>query len=511
LRAIAGGGKNARLQFRVSSEDPCFIPRPKERPAMTELCDLSAVELRRLIGAKAISPVELLDSCLARIDHANPKWNAVVALDRESARAQAEAAEQAVMNGDELGRLHGLPVGIKDLNETEGLVTTFGSPLFKDYVPPRDDFLVSRLRAAGGLIFAKTNTPEFGAGANTVNDVYGFTGNALDPDKTASGSSGGSAVALALGMVPLASGSDLGGSLRTPAAYNGVVGFRPGSGLVAEPARPLAWWPLSVDGPMGRDVADMAMMLSVLAAQDPSDPLSCGVQAEDFAALRPDDLSSLRVAVSEDLGFAPIDNDIRRIFRERVAAFSGLFAACEDRDPPLRGSNRVFEVLRAVGFLANFKKLLDQSPDQVGPNVTANTRFGLEMSALDVAEATMEHGRIYRRFLRFMEEFDILIAPTASVPPFEQGILYPDTINGKPLETYISWIGITYGITLTAHPVVVLPCGLDHTGMPFGIQLVGRRGGEAALISAAMSLERELAKIAECRRPLPNLSRTASA
>jgi Asp-tRNA(Asn)/Glu-tRNA(Gln) amidotransferase A subunit family amidase len=175
----------------------------------------------------------------------------------------------------------------------------------------------------------------------------------------------------------------------------------------------------------------------------------------------------------------------------------------------LQGSDRVFEVLRAVGFLANFKKLLDQTPDQVGPNVTNNTKLGLGMSALDVAEAMVEHGRIYRRFLRFMRDYDILIAPTASIAPFDKGVLYPETINGKPLKTYISWIGITYGITLTAHPVVVLPCGLDHTGMPFGIQLVGRRGGEAALISAAMALETELGQIEECKRPVPDLAKLA--
>ena len=475
---------------------------------MSELCDLSAVDLRRLIGAKAISPVELLESCLARIEAANPTWNAIVALDRDAAYAQARAAEQAVMDGAPLGPLHGLPVGIKDLNETEGLVTTFGSPLFKDYVPPHDDRLVASLRSAGGLIFAKTNTPEFGAGANTVNEVYGFTGNALDPGKTASGSSGGSAVALAHGMLPLASGSDLGGSLRTPAAYNGVVGFRPSVGQVAEPARSLAWWPLSVEGPMGRSVADMALMLSVLAGRDEADPLSGAVAAGDDAGAAPGDLSSLRVAVSEDLGFAPVDDGIRAVFQERVGRFAGLFHACEAKDPPLKGADRIFEVLRAVGFLANFKKLLDTSPDQVGPNVTNNTKLGLEFSALDVAEALTEHTRLYRRFLRFMGDWDLLIAPTASVPPFDKTVLYPETINGKPLKTYISWIGITYGITLTAHPVVVLPCGLDRTGMPFGIQLVGRRGQEAALIAAAMALEGELARIEVCRPARPE---TASA
>jgi Asp-tRNA(Asn)/Glu-tRNA(Gln) amidotransferase A subunit family amidase len=227
------------------------------------------------------------------------------------------------------------------------------------------------------------------------------------------------------------------------------------------------------------------------------------VSAEDYAALQPADLSTLRVAVSEDLGFAPVDDCIRRVFRERVEAFSGLFHACERKDPPLKGADRVFEVLRSVGFLANYKKLLDTSPDQLGPNVTNNTKLGLKFSALDVAEALADHTRIYRRFLRFMADWDILIAPTASVPPFEKGILFPETINGKPLETYISWIGITYGITLTAQPVVVLPCGLDHTGMAFGIQLVGRRGRERELIAAATALEAELAQRDGCRRAIP--------
>ena len=474
---------------------------------MSELCDFPAVELRRLIGAKVISPVDLLESCLERIDRVNSRVNAIVALDRNMAGEGAREAEEAVMRAAPLAPLHGLPVGIKDLNDTAGLTTTYGSPLYADHVPRRDDRQVAAVRGAGGLVFAKTNTPEFGAGANTVNEVYGFTGNPFDPDKTASGSSGGSAAALATGMLPLATGSDLGGSLRTPAAYNGIVGFRPSAGMVPDPSRLLAWAPLSVEGPMARSVRDMALLLSVMVGHRHDDPLSGAWSQGRNDRIEPADLSPLRIALSEDLGFAPVDNEIRRVFRQRVAAFQHLFAAVEEKDPPLRGADRIFEVLRAVGFLAAHKERLQRYPDKVGPNVTANTRLGLSMSAADVAKAAAEHTALYRRFLK---RYDLLICPTASLPPFAREFLYPEEINGQPLKTYISWIGVTYGITLTAHPVVVLPCGLDHTGMPFGIQLVGRRGEEWRLIAIAAALEDALADIEACRRPVPDLAALAS-
>ncbi|MFQ5774983.1 MAG: amidase [Kiloniellaceae bacterium] len=474
---------------------------------MGEPCDLAAVELRRLIGRKALSPVELLDSCVRRIERVDPALNAIVASDFEAARGAAQAAERAVMRAEALGPLHGLPVGIKDLHATKGLRTTWGSPLFADHVPEEDDPIVASIRAAGGIVAAKTNTPEFGAGANTVNAVYGFTGNPFDPERSCGGSSGGSAVALAAGMVPLATGSDLGGSLRIPAGYCGIVGYRSTPRLVPSPRKLTAWSPLTVDGPMARGVADLCLMLSALVGTDPHDPLSRGAAGAEFAAPAPADLSRLRVAVSEDLGFAPVDDGVRATFRDRVARFAGVFGACEPADPDLRGADEVFEVLRAVGFLAAYKDMVENTPDKVGPNVTANVKQGLTFSAADVARAHVEHAALYRRFLKFMERRDLLVCPVAAVPPIGKGRWYPEEINARPLKTYFAWIGITYGITLTAHPVVVLPCGLDSTGAPFGLQLVGRHGRDAELLGIAAALEAHLATIPECRRPVPDLER----
>jgi Asp-tRNA(Asn)/Glu-tRNA(Gln) amidotransferase A subunit family amidase len=481
-----------------------------EGPTVSELCDLGAGELRRLIGAGEVSPVEVLASCAARIEAVNPVLNAIVAMDPEAAMQEARAAEAAVRRGDRLGPLHGLPIGIKDLNETAGLRTTLGSRLFADHVPDQDEPLVADIRAAGAVVLGKTNTPEFGAGANTVNDVYGFTGNPFDPGRSCAGSSGGSAVALATGMVPLATGSDLGGSLRTPAAYCGVVGFRSTPGLIGDPTKRFAWWPLSVEGPMARNVEDLALLLSVMAGERAGDALSWPGERPDFLKLPESDLSRARVAVSADLGFAPLDDDLRRVFAARAEEVSGLFAAADWADPPLRGATRAFEVLRGIGFVAGYRTYFEERPDDLGPNVTANVALGLGLNSVDVAEAMKTQSELYRAFADFMAPYDALICPTASVSPIAKGELYPTEINGQPLETYISWLAITYGLTLIGHPVVVLPCGLDHRGMPFGIQVVGKFGRDRELLGLARSLEAALAGSPAAARPRPDLDRLAS-
>ena len=473
---------------------------------MTELCDLSALELRRLIGDKRISPVELLASCRARIERVNGAVNAFVATCWERAEAEARAAEQAVMAGEALGPLHGLPIGIKDLALTEGLRTTFGSPQFPDFVPDADERQVAAVRRAGAIVVGKTNTPEFGAGANTVNPVYGATGNPFDPDKTCAGSSGGSAVALATGMVPLATGSDMGGSLRNPAAYCGVVGFRPSPGAVPHELRLVGWSPLGVQGPMGRTVADAALLFGVMAGTDQRDPLSW--PQAPAAPLEPIDLASLRVAISEDLGFAPVDDRIRRVFRDAVARFRSVFARADDRDPPLDDSaNEAFEVTRAINFLAGHAETWRSRPEMLGPNVRANVEQGLAMSLEDGARAMKTHTLLYQRFLEFMADYDALLCPAMAVPPFPHRQLYVEAINGQRLRTYFHWLALPYGLTLTAHPVACIPCGRDHTGMPFGIQVCGRRYGDWRTLAIAAALERHLQSIPELARPVPDLTR----
>lgn len=326
---------------------------------MGEPCDLTALEARARIGRKELSASALLESCIRRIERVNQAVNAIVATDFPGARAAAAQVDKAVMAGEAPGPLAGLPVGIKDLQDAAGLPTTFGSPIFAGNVPLRDERVVQAIRAAGGIIAGKTNTPEFGAGANTRNAVYGATGNPFDPRKSAAGSSGGSAVALATGMVALASGSDTGGSLRNPAAFCGIVGFRPSPGLVANEKRLLGWSSLPVAGPMARTVADLALLLSVMASDDAADPLATTVhgrtvrRAEDFFPLPGTDLSRLKVALTPDFGFAPTERHIAEVFAEKTTRFRHVFARADDASPDCTGADEAFAVLRATYFLAS--------------------------------------------------------------------------------------------------------------------------------------------------------------
>jgi Asp-tRNA(Asn)/Glu-tRNA(Gln) amidotransferase A subunit family amidase len=472
-----------------------------------ELCSLGAVEARRLIGAREISPVELLQACLARVEAINPAINAVTARDDERARAAARRAEAAVLAGEQLPLLHGLPLGVKDLQDTAGLLTTHGSPHYRDHVPARDEATVSRLRAAGAVVFCKTNTPEFGAGANTRNPVWGATGNPFDPRLNAGGSSGGSAAALATGMMPIATGSDTGGSLRIPAAYCGVVGFRPTPGLVPMSGRMFGWSPISVQGPMGRTVADTCLLLAAQAAFETVDPLSSPVNGSDFAPPPEVDLASLRCAVSADLGFAPIDDAYRATFERKVHEFGRLFKSCEWATPDFGEADRCFEVIRAVQYLGRFGESYRRDPDSLGPNVRANYEQGAAMSLADFAWAHVEQTRMLRRVLEFFEQYDVLLTPTVPISPFPWTQLYASEMNGQPLRTYFHWLALTYAITLVAHPACSLPCGLDERGMPFGLQVVGAYRRDAFTLGVAAALERAFAARPTLARPVPDLSR----
>jgi amidase len=483
----------------------------------TALCDLTATEQRRLIGRKAISPVDLFDAHLARIERVNHAVNALVTIDEAAARASARAAEAALMRGESLPLLHGLPVGIKDLEETRGLRTTYGSPQFAAFVPDADCGMVASLRAAGAVILGKTNTPEFGAGANTVNPVFGPTGNPFDPARSCAGSSGGSAVALATGMVPLASGSDLGGSLRNPAAYCGIVGFRPSPGLVPSEKRGLGWYPSSVLGPMARTVPDVAMMLAAMASDDARDPLSRAVfgrrmvEPREFHPLPEVDPATLRVAVTADFGFAPTSAEVRGLFADRIARFRGIFASVTEAHPDMTGAERAFGVLRAEAFLARHLSTYTAARHMLGPNVIENVEEGLRYTLADMAEAHTLHTQIYRRFGAFFRDVDLIISPAMTVQPTAWTELAPREIDGRKLDTYYAWLALPYGVTLSTHPAIVLPCGVDAWGLPFGIQLVGPRGGDAFLLAAAAAIERALALIPACARPIPDLDRLARA
>lgn len=480
-------------------------------------CDLSAVEARALIGAKKLSATELTESCIARIEAVDHAVNCMVARDFDGARAAARAADAAVARGDALGPLHGLPVGIKDLENTKGLRTTYGSVIFRDFVPAEDQLIVTSVRQAGAIVLGKTNTPEWGAGANTRNAVYGATGNPFDPTRSAAGSSGGSGVALACGMVPIATGSDTGGSLRNPAAYNGIVGFRPSPGLVPSDKRPLGWNPLSVLGPMARTVPDLCLLLSTMVSDNACDPLATTIhgktvrQPADFAVPAAIDLASLKVAITPDFGFSPTERHIREVFAEKVGLFAHVFAGVEEATPDCSGTDETFEVLRSVAFLAGMYERVRDTPELVGPNVRANVEEGLTYSALDVTRALKQQTVLYKNWQAFFGRFDVILSPAVTLSPRPWSELYPAEIDGRPTRTYFHWLANAYAVTTVGHPAISIPVGRDRNGMPFGLQIVGPRGGDAKVLAVAAALETLLAGDPRTARPVPDIERLKAA
>lgn len=474
---------------------------------MTEPCDLGAVELRRRIGSRELSPRELLENCLQRIRDLNPHLNAFVNLCEERALQDAEAAEGAVMAGAPLGLLHGLPLGVKDLNHVAGLPTTFGSPLFANDVPEADEGVVARMRAEGAIVVGKTNVPEHGFGATTDNPLFGTTNNPFDPTLSAGASSGGTAVALATGMVPLAMGSDFAGSLRTPASFCGITGFRPSPGIVAQTRRPFAYSPFDVEGPMGRSAADCRLLLAAMAHRDPRDPLSLDPDSALRMPPQPVDLATLRVAVSEDLGFAPVSRAVRTAFREKIRAITAAFPRCEDAAPDMTDADRAFYVLRGVGFVADFKPMCAENPDAFGPTITDELERAATLTLDDVGWAEKRRTELLAGAQAFFESHDLLITPAASVAPFPHEDQYPAQIDGEDMGGYLRWEAIAYGVTLLANPAVVIPAGYGPGGMPMGLQLVGPARRDAWLLDVAHALEERFRGDGELGRPLPDLRR----
>lgn len=474
---------------------------------MTQSCDLSATEARRLMRTGELSPVELLESCLGRIAVVNGTVNAITAMDEGRARAEAAAAEKAFASGEDAGPLAGLPVGIKDLNATQGLRTTYGSLIHENDVPDADEAMVARLRRAGAIVLAKTNTPEFGAGSNTTNRVFGATRNPFDPERTPGGSSGGSAVALAAGMLPLAHGSDTGGSLRNPATWCGVVGFRPTPGLVAREARTLNYTHFSVQGPMGRTVADAALMMSGLAGDDGRDALAGPCAPADFADLPGVDVSKLRVAWSTDFGgTAPLDDNIRDAFAGVMQEISPWFGACHERAPDFADARDIFWTLRCVYYVANHEDRIARHRDLLSPNIVSNYEAGLSMTLPDVARAERAWAKLYKAFQVFFDDIDLLIVPGNAVSPFRIDDGIPKMVGGKTMENYVDASLIRSALTLTGHPVIAVPAGVDSHGMPFGVQIVGKRRGDLGLLAAAYALETEIRKHSKLTVPAPDLA-----
>jgi Asp-tRNA(Asn)/Glu-tRNA(Gln) amidotransferase A subunit family amidase len=367
--------------------------------------------------------------------------------------------------------------------------------------------MIARVRAAGAIVVGKTNVPEFGAGANTRNVVWGATGNPFDPTLNAGGSSGGSAVALACDMLPVCTGSDTGGSLRIPAAICGVVGFRPSPGLVPVERRALGWTPISVAGPMGRTVADTCLLLAAQAATDDGDPLSYPVDPLAFAVPPPCDLGTVRVAYTDDFGVCPVSAAIRAVFREKVAAMRHLFRSCENVAFDFGEADRCFDVIRAVNYVARYREAYEKDPASLGPNVRVNYEMGAGMSLADMAWAHTEQTAIFRRFQQTFRDYDIVIAPTTPVSPFPWKQLYLAEMDGRALRNYYHWLSLTYVVTLATNPAIALPCGVDKSGMPFGLQIVGRFRGDRPLLGVAHAMEQAFAGIPALRRPVPDPAR----
>jgi Asp-tRNA(Asn)/Glu-tRNA(Gln) amidotransferase A subunit family amidase len=470
------------------------------------IVELSAVEMRQRIDRKDLAPSDIMRACIEQIERHNPAVNAICATGFDQALLAAKAADTQVARGGPLPLLHGLPLGVKDLQATEGLLTTSGNVRLRGHVPTTDMSLVARLRAAGAIVTAKTNTPDMGAGANTRNPVWGATGNPFNPDLNAGGSSGGSAAALACDMLPLCTGSDTGGSLRIPAALCGVVGLRPSPGLVANDQRPLGWSAISVLGPMGRDVTDTAFMMQACVGPHPMDPLSMGVVHEPFWPVQATDLRQLRVAYTEDFGACAVDPMVRQVFRERLQALSREVAVCEPLDWDLGEGHRAFDVIRAESFVAAFADTYRTAPETLGPNVRANVDMAAQITLADRAWAHLAQTRVQRQFQSVFERYDLVLAPVTPVSPFPWRQLYADMVDGHIQRNYYEWLSLTYLVTLATNPALALPAGVDHHGMPFGLQLIGPLHRDAHLLRMAAAVEQWGQNQPGWGRPRPDMA-----
>ncbi len=455
-----------------------------------EICFLPATELAMMIRARQVSAVETMQAHLAQVERVNPKVNAIVTLDAEGALARAKEMDEKQARGEELGPLHGLPIAHKDLFLTRGMRTTMGSPIFKDQVPDRSTLVVDRAWNAGAICVGKTNTPEFGAGSQTFNAVFGATRNPYDLTKTCGGSSGGAGVALATGMVPLADGSDLGASLRNPGNFCNVVGLRTSPGRVPSyPAKHL-WGTLSVQGPMGRTVADTALLLSVQAGPDHRVPISLSEHGATFRASLIRDFKDTRIAFSPNFGGqVPVDKRVESIVAAQGKVFADLGCVLEDHVPDFSGAHEVFLNLRAHLFELNFGEYLDRHRDKLKQTVIWNIEAARKLSAADIARADAERSRIYERVSTFFETYEYLVTIVNQVPPFPIDQEYVTEINGEKLGTYLDWMKSCYYITITGHPAISVPAGFTNDNLPVGIQSVGRRNADLSVLQLAYSFE----------------------
>ena len=454
-----------------------------------EICYLSAVELVERIRSKDLSAVEVMQAHLSRIERINPTVNAIVTLLPEQALAQAKAADEALANGKTPGPLHGLPIAHKDLVLTKGIRTTKGSPIFKDFVPAEDALIVERLKTAGAIAIGKTNTPEFGAGSQTFNEVFGETLNPYDTTKTCGGSSGGAAVALACGMLPIADGSDTGGSLRNPASFCNVVGMRPSPGRVPSWPRFNAWDTFAVEGPMARTVSDAALMLSAMAGPDPRSPIAIAEPADRFSRSLERDFKHTRIAWSRNLACLPVDPEVTAAMEKQKHVFENLGCVLEACEPDFSDADDIFKILRAWAYELNYSELLDAHRHQIKDTVIWNIQEGSKLSGPQIGKIARKRTELYHRVRSFMETYEFMILPVSQVPPFDVKQRYVSEINDVKMETYIDWMKSSYYITTTGQPAISVPCGFTPDGLPVGLQIVGRHQDDFGVLQLAYAFE----------------------
>lgn len=454
-----------------------------------EICFMTASDLVGRIRARELSALEVLEAHLAQINRVNPKVNAIVTLVPDQARAMARNVDAAIARGDDPGPLAGLPVAHKDLAVTKGVRTTFGSPIYKDFVPEVDAIIVERLKKAGAVSLGKTNTPEFGAGSQTFNKVFGATRNPYDLSKTCGGSSGGAAVALACGMVPIADGSDLGGSLRNPASFCNVVGLRPSSGRVPNWPGFSAWFSMTVVGPMARTTQDVALALSAIAGPDSRAPLSLQEPGQAFARPLQRSFKGARIAWSSDLGGLPLEPEVRRIVDAQRQVFVDLGCMVEDATPDLRDADEIFGVMRAWNMELSFGQMLKTRRDQMKDTVIWNIEEGAKLTGPQVGAAEAKRTQLFQRMHDFMGKYDFLVAPVVQVLPFDVDLPYPTEINGTKLANYIEWMRSCYYITVTGAPALSVPCGFSAQGLPVGLQIAGRYHDDFGVLQMGHAFE----------------------
>jgi amidase len=455
-----------------------------------ELYYRSATALAAMLRAKEVSAREVVQAHLDRIEQVNPAVNAIVTLVPEMAMHQAEQADNAAARGEFTGPLHGIPVAHKDNHLTAGIRTTFGSRIRAEFVPDVDDLVIERMKGAGAITLGKTNIPEFAAGGHTFNEVFGITRNPYDVSLTAGGSSGGAAAALAAGMHPLADGNDFGGSLRLPAGYCNVIGLRPSAGRV--PVYPAAdgYAGLSVSGPMARTVADVALLLSVMAGPDRRSPIALEEPGSLFAAVPQGGLVGHRIAFSADLGGAvAVEREVAELVRAAAATCETAGATVEEAAPDFSGADECFRVLRAWQFEAGNGALFDAHADLVRPSLYANMLAGRSLTGPEVGRAALLRTTLFHRMREFLEYYDALILPVAPLPAFDADLQFPDTVAGEAQPDYLGWMRTACHVTVTGHPAIAMPAGFSAQGSPIGVQFVGRHRAESELLGLAAGFE----------------------